>query len=255
MESQKTQIIGVLESPEGVGDLDGLIEHGLRLRSDGADIVDIDPAGGQGSSDHGAEPAISIVEALVRELSAAGVSVSVTTTDAATALAAVDNGADFIRDLSSGGADPLMPRVIVGSGARFIVGRGRVDELLEAGVGAAQLVIDASAGIPHQNDEWRILRHLADAARDGLPLLVNVAWRRLLDALVPTGAGSDARDAAAVAVGALSVEAGAWGIRVRNVARTAQALRPMLGIAPVVLAGAVASPLLSSSLAASPLTL
>ena len=84
-----------------------------RLRDDGAHLVDV---GGE-STRPGAERVdaateIARVLPVIRELAAAGVPMSIDTTRAAVAEAALAAGADVVNDVSGGLADPDMARVV-----------------------------------------------------------------------------------------------------------------------------------------------
>ena len=89
------------------------IDHGLELAAAGADIIDV---GGE-STRPGALPVTSSEELgrvfpVVRELSRAGVLVSIDTMHASVAAAALDAGAAIVNDVSGGLADPGMAPVV-----------------------------------------------------------------------------------------------------------------------------------------------
>ena len=89
-------------------DPDAAVQHGLALVAEGADLLDV---GGE-STRPGAEPVtdadelarvIPVVAALVAETA---VPISVDTTKAAVAEAAIEAGASVVNDISGGRADP-----------------------------------------------------------------------------------------------------------------------------------------------------
>ena len=88
-------------------DPDTAIAHGLRLRAEGASVLDV---GGE-STRPGAERVAPRVEQervlpVIRALVEAGAAVSIDTMNASTALAAVEAGARYVNDVSGGLADP-----------------------------------------------------------------------------------------------------------------------------------------------------
>jgi hypothetical protein len=110
----RTRVMGVVNaSPDsfagGFAEARDAVRHGLRLLEAGADLLDV---GGE-STRPGAER-VSAAEELrrvvpvVRGLTAAGAVVSVDTTRAAVALAALEAGARLVNDVSGGLADPAM---------------------------------------------------------------------------------------------------------------------------------------------------
>ncbi|MDR0417461.1 MAG: dihydropteroate synthase, partial [Propionibacteriaceae bacterium] len=99
------------------------VAHGLELARQGADLVDV---GGE-STRPGASRVPAAVEAgrvvpVVAALAAAGVAVSVDTTRAAVAEAALAAGAIVVNDVSGGLADPDLPAVAAAADAASVVG-------------------------------------------------------------------------------------------------------------------------------------
>ena len=99
------------------------VAHGLALAESGAAILDV---GGE-STRPDAEPVDESEELrrtvpVVRELVAASaVPVSIDTTKAAVAAAALEAGAAMVNDVSGGGADPGMLRVVAEQGVMLVV--------------------------------------------------------------------------------------------------------------------------------------
>ncbi len=105
------------------------IEHALALIEAGADIVDV---GGESTRPQGAravsaEEEIERVLPVIRALRDRPTVISVDTTKAKVAAAAVDAGAEIINDISGGVFDPEITRVADQSRAAFVCGhvRGR----------------------------------------------------------------------------------------------------------------------------------
>ncbi|WP_214401395.1 dihydropteroate synthase [Pseudonocardia lacus] len=248
------------------------VRHGRQLWAAGADYVDV---GGE-STRPGAErvdPARELDRVLpvVAELAAGGVAVSVDTTRARVAARAVEAGAVLVNDVSGGRADPDMGAVVAAAGVGWVLthARGdsrdmyatavyddvvgevaaellaRVDDALAAGVDAARLVLDPGLGFakrPAHN--WTLLAHLDRLVDLGFPLLVGASRKGFLAAALPGGSDGhppERRDAATLATTVLAARAGAWAVRVHDVASSVDAVRVVaaLGGAPAELAEVV----------------
>lgn len=230
-------------------DRDGAVAHGVALYRAGADLVDI---GGE-STRPGAERVPPEIESqrvlpVIKDLVAEGVSVSIDTTRAGVAEAAVAAGACVVNDVSGGLADPGMAATVAAAGVPWILmhWRGpssrmnelaryrdvladvrtelvaRVDAALLAGVDPARLVLDPGLGFAKTAaHNWALLRGLDVLLELGFPVLVGASRKRFLGELL-TGVDGDARptpgrDAATAAITALAARAGAWGVRVHDV--------------------------------------
>ncbi|MFY1704744.1 dihydropteroate synthase [Micromonospora sp. WMMA1923] len=237
-------------------DLAAAVAHGVRLRDDGAHLVDV---GGE-STRPGADRVDADTEAarvlpVIRELAAAGVPTSIDTTRARVAEAALAAGADLVNDVSGGLADPAMARVVAAAGCPWVLmhWRGhaqrmaelasyvdvvgdvraelgqRIDEALRAGVAADRIVVDPGLGFAKTAaHNWALTARLPELLDLGFPLLFGASRKSYLGRLL---AGPDGRDrptagraAATVATSVLAVAAGAWGVRVHDVRDTVDAL-------------------------------
>ncbi len=231
------------------------VEHGLALWAAGADYVDV---GGEstrpGAGRVEAADELGRVLPVVTELVAAGVAVSVDTTRAAVARAAVAAGAMLVNDVSGGQADPAMAAVVAGTGVGWVlthargtsrdmyaaavyddvvaeVGaelRQRVDEAVAAGVDPARLVLDPGLGFAKRAEHnWTLLAHLDTLVGLGFPVLVGASRKRFLGVAVTAGSAhaAEQRDAATLATTVVAARAGAWGVRVHDVAASADAVR------------------------------
>src|SRR5687767_12926545 len=113
-------------------DADAAIAHGLELVAEGADILDV---GGESTRPGAArvEPDEELrrVVPVVRELASRGIRVSVDTMRAATALAAVEAGAEIINDVSAGLADAAMAPIVAETGVHYVAmhWRGHSDRM------------------------------------------------------------------------------------------------------------------------------
>ncbi|MDF5758913.1 dihydropteroate synthase [Spongiactinospora sp. TRM90649] len=233
------------------------IRHGHELVRQGADIVDV---GGEstrpGAARVSLEEELARVVPVIRELAAAGVTVSVDTMRAEVAQAAVEVGARLVNDVSGGLADPAMPRVVAAAGVPYVVmhWRGhshdmdnraiyadvvtevreelakRVDLVLAEGVAEEQIVLDPGLGFAkHAEHNWSLMAGLDRLAELGYPLLIGASRKRFLGRLLAAPDGTprpfDGSDAATAAVTALAARAGAWCVRVHQVAANADAVR------------------------------
>jgi dihydropteroate synthase len=238
-------------------DVDLAVAHAVRLRRDGADLVDI---GGE-STRPGADRIAADIELrrvlpVIRELVAAGVPMSIDTTRASVAAAALEAGVTVVNDVSGGLADPDMARVVAAAGCPWILmhWRGhsrrmadlarytdvvkevcielaeRVDAAVAAGVGEDRLILDPGFGFAKTAEHnWRLSAHLDAVVGLGLPVLVGASHKSYLGALLADPDGTPrpvaGRGPATVATTLLAVAAGAWGVRVHDVLGSVDAIR------------------------------
>jgi dihydropteroate synthase len=238
-------------------DLDSAVTHGLSIRDAGADLVDIGGESTRPGADRvdAAEETRRVVP-VIRELAAAGVPLSIDTTRASVAAAALEAGAVVVNDVSGGLADPDMAKVVAGSGVPWILmhWRGhsrdmhrlasyadvvaevtaelaqRVDAAVAAGVDPRLLVIDPGLGFAKTADHnWALLTRLEVLAGLGLPVLVASSRKSFLGALLAGPDGTPRpvaeREDATVATTVLAALNGAWGVRVHEVRPNLDALR------------------------------
>jgi dihydropteroate synthase len=238
-------------------DLDAAVAHGLAMRAAGADIVDV---GGEstrpGAERVDAEQETRRVVPAIRALAAGGVPVSVDTTRAAVAEAALDAGARIVNDVSGGLADPAMAKTIAAAGVPWVLmhwrGHSRdmqalarygdvvrdvrtelsrqVDAALAAGVDAGNIVLDPGLGFAKTAEHnWALLARLDELTALGFPVLVGASRKAFLGRLLAgpdgTPAPVDAREYATVATSVLAAMLGAWGVRVHEVRPTVDAVK------------------------------
>src|SRR4051794_12387141 len=103
-------------------DLRSAVAHGLEMWREGAGVIDV---GGE-STRPGADRVDTTTEIdrvlpVITGLAPAGVPLSVDTTRAAVAAAALDAGAVLINDVSGGLADPDMARVVASAGCSWVL--------------------------------------------------------------------------------------------------------------------------------------
>ncbi|MCO1613692.1 dihydropteroate synthase [Micromonospora sp. CPM1] len=237
-------------------DLDAAVAHGVRLRSDGADLIDVGGESTRPGADRvDAETETARVLPVVRELSAAGIRVSIDTSRARVAEAVLAAGAYVVNDVSGGLADPDMARVVRDAGCPWVLmhwrghSRGmrelatytdvvaevrdelsrRVDAALAAGVAADRIIVDPGLGFAKTAaHNWALSARLPELVDLGFPVLFGASRKSYLGRLLADPAGESrptaGREAATVATSVLAVAAGAWGVRVHDVRATADAL-------------------------------
>ncbi|WP_249350983.1 dihydropteroate synthase [Microbispora sp. H10836] len=272
-------VMGVLNvTPDSFSDgglyerMTAAVAHGALMWEAGADYVDV---GGE-STRPGAErvtPAEELRRVLpvVERLAAAGIAVSIDTTRAAVAEAAVAAGAVLVNDISGGLADPAMARVVAEARVPWVLNHSRgtsrdmysaavytdvvrevadellmrVDDAVEAGVDPARLILDPGLGfakLPEHN--WILLARLEELLQLGFPVLVGSSRKRFLAGVLAGGRSdgpAQVRDAATVATTVLAAQAGAWGVRVHDVAASADAVRVVREIDTVPVGGPTAA--------------
>jgi dihydropteroate synthase len=257
-----TLVMGVLNlTPDSFSDGgayptdDAAVAHAARLVDEGADIIDV---GGE-STRPGAWPVGPTEEqdrilSVVRRLAARGVAVSVDTTHAATALAAVERGASLVNDVSGGLGDPRMYEALASLRTPYILGHWRgtprsMDEFTKypspvgdvkrelgerianarsAGLWDSQIILDPGLGFakePQQN--WELLAHLPAFKSVGFPVMIGASRKRFLAELLPASASTDDRDLPTAVVSVLAAQQGVWAVRVHDVASTRIALNAL----------------------------
>jgi dihydropteroate synthase len=230
------------------------VEHGLELAAAGADVLDV---GGE-STRPGAEPVeadeeIRRVVPVIRRLAAeAGVPVSVDTTKAPVAAAALEAGATIVNDVSAGRFDPAMLPVVAGAGAGYVamhmqgtpatmqrepryddvvaeVGEFLVERLRaaeEAGVTRSDLIADPGIGFgktaAHNLELLARLPELVAAV--GVPVLVGTSRKAFIGAALG-GLPPEEREEGTLATVVWALDRGASMVRVHDVRPAKEAVR------------------------------
>lgn len=231
------------------------IDHGLRLREDGADLVDI---GGE-STRPGAPPVavdeelrrvIPVIEALARK----GVPVSVDTLKPEVMRAAIEAGCAMVNDVNAFRAEGAIEAVaaakvavcamhmqgtpatmqtdprygdVVSEVRAFLV--ERAGALEAAGVSRESIVIDPGFGFGKTfAHNVALFRGLPALATLGIPVLIGLSRKRLLGEI--TGRPTQERGAASIAAALLAVQRGAAIVRVHDVKETVDALKVWMAL-------------------------
>lgn len=260
-----TLVMGILNvTPDSFSDggqwasTDAAIARGLALHAEGADIIDV---GGE-STRPGAERVSPSDEQarvipVIAELAGRGFTVSVDTLNARTAEAAVAAGATVINDVSGGLADPDMPAFAAASGLTYVAMHwrahakemdaraeyddvvtqvrdelaARVAALTAAGMARDKIVLDPGLGFAKRAEHnWQLLAKLDVLGETGFPILIGASRKRFLAGVLPEDAPVSARDIPTAVISALAAQAGAWGVRVHDVAGTRAALAVLRSI-------------------------
>ena len=241
---------------------DAAVAHGVELVAQGADLVDV---GGE-STRPGAERVpvdeeLRRVIPVVRELSAAGVLVSIDTMRAEVAEQALAAGAVLVNDVSGGLADPAILSVVAAARVPYVimhwrgpsvdmqaratygdvvadVGRelvARLDAVTAAGVDPGQVVLDPGLGFAKTAEHnWRLLAALPALAALGRPLLIGASRKGFLGRLLAADGeprSFDGRDVATAAITALVARDGAWCVRVHEARGSRDAVEVVTALA------------------------
>jgi dihydropteroate synthase len=220
------------------------VERAVEMAREGADLIDI----GAESSRPGAQP-VSTAEELrrlipvVREVCRrVAVPVSVDTTKAEVARAALEEGVAMVNDISAGRADPAMLSVVAKAGAGLVLMhmqgtpptmqqapqyRSVVDEVreflaerlkaaVEAGVAKEQILLDPGIGFGKNLEHNLTLLARLDALRSvGRPILVGVSRKSFIGEVL--GRPVEERLMGTAAAVAAAVARGARVLRVHDV--------------------------------------
>ncbi len=189
------------------------VERGIQLAEDGADILDV---GGE-STRPGATPVheseelrrvVPVVRALAARLA---IPISIDTSKAQVAEAALDEGAEIVNDITAGLADPRMAQVVSHSGAGVCLMHmqgtpqtmqdrphyqdvvrevttfleARRDAMLACGVARGRICLDPGIGFGKTHEHnLTLLRHIDALHELGCPLLVGHSRKALLGHLM-----------------------------------------------------------------------
>ena len=190
------------------------------------------------------------VFAATRAGAAAALPISIDTSKASVADAALRAGAVLVNDVTAGRADPdLLPLVADRNAAVCLVHmlgqprtmqdapryddvvdevraflEARLDAAVRAGVPEGRVLLDPGIGFGKRlEDNLALLRSLRFLAAIGQPIVVGVSRKSMFGALL--GRAVDERMAGSLAAGLLAVDEGAAVLRVHDVRDTADALR------------------------------
>ena len=250
-------------------DPDAAVEHGERLAVEGADILDVggestrpaSEAYGEGADPVSEDEELARVLPVVARLAAggAGARISIDTTKAGVARAALEAGASIVNDVSAFRSSPEMAGVVADGGAdcclMHMLGEPktmqkdpRYDDVVSEvrafleervtfavgeGVDEERIWVDPGIGFGKTLEHnLELLHRLDEIAAIGRPVAIGTSRKSFLGAL--TGKPELERVPGTIATNVLALERGAGIFRVHDVAPVADALR----VAAATLAGA-----------------
>jgi dihydropteroate synthase len=242
-----------------VGDVDAALAAALTAIDDGADILDL----GAESTRPGHVP-ITVDDELARLLPAltairarTDALISVDTSKAAVAEAALAAGADLINDIRGFTADPEIASVVARAGVPAVIMHDvppepgvdlitsilrelsrRLDHAVAAGVAWDRLIVDPGFGF---GKDWRqnleLLRRLGELRALGRPLLAGTSRKSTIGRVL--GLPEDDRLEGTAATVALAIAGGAEVVRVHDV----RAMSRVARMTDAVIRGAPDTPL------------
>jgi len=227
MNSQRTLVMGILNvTPDSFADggrhfdFESAINRAKEMISEGVDIIDV---GGE-STRPGADRVTEEIERdrvipVITELAELGATLSIDTTRANIAQAAIGAGATIVNDVSGGLADPKMAALIASnSNIQYVVmhWRGhskdmqkaaeyqnvvtevkdelddRVIALTKAGVLPEQIILDPGIGFAKSSaHNWELLKNIDRLNLLGFPILVGASRKRFLGDLLGATVADD----------------------------------------------------------------
>jgi dihydropteroate synthase len=235
-------------------DPDAAVAHGRELLAQGADILDV---GGE-STRPGAEPVaaaqqIARIEPVLGGLAAhaGGAQLSIDTSKAAVAQAAIDAGATLVNDVTAMRGDPAMVGLLAASGVDccLVHMRGeprtmhedprygdvvsevkafleeRMDFAVREGVSERRILLDPGIGFgKNASHNLELLHRLEELAALGRPLVIGTSRKSFLGRLAPSRPGPEGRLPGTIATNVLAYERGARVFRVHDVGPVRDAL-------------------------------
>jgi dihydropteroate synthase len=231
-------------------DPEAAISHGRELVGEGAAILDV---GGE-STRPGAEPVVAEEELarvapVIAGLAGAGAEISIDTSKATVAAAALDAGANVVNDVTALRGDPEMAALCADRGATVVLMHmlgtprtmqsdpryddvvddvraflaGRIEAAVAAGVAEERIWVDPGIGFgktaAHNHE---LLRRLGELRPLGRPLVVGTSRKSFIGAV--DGSAAQERIGGTIASSILAAAEGADVLRVHDVAAVAQAL-------------------------------
>ena len=231
-------------------DPEAAITHGRELAEAGAEILDV---GGE-STRPGAEP-VSAAEELrrvvpvIRELAGSEVRISVDTSKAAVAVAALDAGAEIVNDVTALRGDPEMAARCAERGATVVLMHmlgeprtmqdnprygdvvldvkaflaERLETAVAAGIAEDRVWLDPGIGFGKTGaHNMELLRRFGELRELGRPLVVGTSRKSFIGGV--DGSPADQRLGGTIASSVLAAAEGADVLRVHDVAEMRQAL-------------------------------
>lgn len=245
-------------------DADAAVQHALQLVEEGADLLDI----GAESTRPGADTvsvteecrrAIPVVAAVAKAVT---VPISIDTSKAVVARAALDAGAVLVNDVTALRGDPAMVEIVAGTGAGIVLMHmhgtprtmqqvphyndvvGEISEFfkermsfaIDHGIARTQIILDPGIGFGKLlTHNLMLLTQLRRFVQLGCPVLVGVSRKAFLGQLVDRPVQE--RQWATAAAVAMAVDRGAGILRVHDV----KVMKDVVQVATAISQGAVIS--------------
>jgi dihydropteroate synthase len=226
------------------------IAHGAELAGAGAAILDV---GGEstrpGAESVAVEEELRRVIPVIEGLAAVGAEISVDTSKAAVAEAALDAGATIVNDVTALRGDPAMAALCADREAAVILMHmagsprtmqenpsyddvvaevkaflaARLEKAIEAGIAEQQVWLDPGIGFGKTAEHnMELLRRLAELGELGRPLVIGTSRKSFIGTV--DGADAGERLGGTIASSVLAAAEGAEVLRVHDVAELGQAL-------------------------------
>jgi len=226
-------------------DFESAINRAKEMIAEGVDIIDVGVESTRPGADRVSEETErDRVIPVITELAELGATLSIDTTRANIAQAAIGAGATIVNDVSGGLADPKMaPLIASNSTIQYVVmhWRGhskdmqkaaeyqsvvsevkdeleeRVIALTKSGVLPEQIVLDPGIGFAKSSEHnWELLKNIDRLNLLGFPLLVGVSRKKSLGDLLGASVADD-RESASIALTTYLAKSGVWGVRTHSV--------------------------------------
>ena len=230
-------------------DPEAAVGHGRELVEAGAEILDV---GGEstrpGAEEVSAEEELRRVVPVIEALAGEGAAISVDTSKAAVAAAALDAGAEIVNDVTALRGDPEMAALCAERGAGVVLMHmlgdprtmqrnpvyrevvadvrdflaARTEAAVAAGIERERIWLDPGIGFGKTVDHnLELLRRLGELAELGRPLVVGTSRKSFIGRIDGSPAGE--RLGGTIASSIIALAEGADVLRVHDVAEVAQA--------------------------------
>ncbi len=231
--------------------VDDAVSHGLKLASDGADVIDV---GGESTRPDSViidvKTEIDRTIPVIRKLRAScDALISIDTRKSEVAKAAIEAGANIVNDVSGGRFDPDMKAIVATLGCNVVIQHSRgtpqdmqidphycdgmsevrselasaVSDFVAAGVLQERIILDPGIGFAKRfEDNIDILNRLPELLADGFPVLLGTSRKAFVGTI--TGRNAENRLAGSLASVVAAYFSGVRFFRVHDVAETRDAL-------------------------------
>jgi len=233
-------------------DPDRAVARAHQLVAQGATVIDIGaessrPGAKRTPADEEKKRLRPVVDALADQ----GITISVDTMRAETAVDMVERGAHIVNDISGGRADPEMVHAVAALDVDYVMmhWRGhsdqmethavyddvaaevsqelqaRIDEATQAGIAADRIVIDPGFGFSKDiQHNWQLTKGLHTITSLGFPVLVGASRKRFLGALLAPGHDAADSDGVSAVFSVWAAQKGVSALRVHEPRVHAEAL-------------------------------